>query len=87
MKIIKDECGYIFKDEDLSEFLDATAFAVAQSKKPITNYDRLVSKSPEELAEFIGGDPMHDICPNNCHEDLDRPCKVCVLEWLKQESE
>ena len=55
--------------------------------KPVTNYDRLISKSPEELAEFIGCDPMHDICPNNCHEDPERPCTVCILEWLKREAE
>lgn len=53
--------------------------------KPITNYEMLIRKTPEELAEFIGGDPMHDICPNNCHDDLDRPCKVCVLDWLREE--
>ena len=51
-----------------------------------TNYDRLISKTTEELADFIEGDPMRVICPNNCHDDLDRPCKVCVLAWLKQEA-
>lgn len=53
---------------------------------PKTNADRIRGMSDEELSEFIGDDPMHDICPNNCHEDLDRPCKVCVLDWLKQEA-
>lgn len=56
------------------------------AKRP-TNYERLIRKTPEEMAEFIGGDPMHDICPNNCQDDLDRPCKVCVLDWLKQEAD
>ena len=53
--------------------------------KPKSNADRIRAMTDEELAEFIGDDAMHDICPNNCHDDLDRPCKVCALEWLKQE--
>lgn len=53
--------------------------------KIMTKADEIRAMTDDELAEFIGGDPMHDICPNNCHEDLDRPCKVCALEWLKQE--
>ena len=52
----------------------------------MTNADRIRAMSDKELAEFIGDDPMHDICPNNCHDDLDRPCKVCALDWLKQEA-
>lgn len=50
-----------------------------------TNADRIRSMTDEELADFIGGDPMHDICPNDCHDDLDRSCKVCALDWLKEE--
>lgn len=50
----------------------------------MTNADRIRAMTDEELAEFIGDDAMHDICPNNCQDDLDRPCKVCALEWLKQ---
>jgi len=57
-----------------------------QIEKPQTNADRIRAMTDEKLAEFIGGDPMHDICPNNCHEDLDRLCKVCVLDWLRQEA-
>ncbi len=49
-----------------------------------TNYDLVMEMGIEQLAEFLGDDPTHDICPNNCHDDLDRPCKVCVLEWLKK---
>lgn len=50
-----------------------------------TNADRIRAMSDEELAEFIENDPMYDICPNDCFEDPDRPCKVCVLKWLKEE--
>jgi hypothetical protein len=55
--------------------------------KPITKADCIRSMTDEDLAEFIGHDPMHDICPNNCDDDLDRPCKVCALDWLRQEAE
>lgn len=54
--------------------------------KPQTNADRIRAMTDEELAEFIGDDAMHDICPNDCQDDLDRPCKVCALGWLKQEA-
>lgn len=54
--------------------------------KTATNADRIRDMTDEELAEFIGRDPMHDICPNNCQNDLDRPCKMCVLDWLRQEA-
>lgn len=50
-----------------------------------TNYDRLISKSPEELAEFF---QVHccpfELCgPSNweCKHD----CRQCWLDWLKQE--
>ena len=56
-------------------------------RKPITNADRIRAMSDEELAEFIGDGPLLDICPHNCLEDLDRPCKVCILDWLKEVSE
>lgn len=55
--------------------------------KPITNADYIRAMSDEELAEFIGCDPMYNICPNDCQNDSDRPCKVCALDWLKQEME
>lgn len=57
-----------------------------EDPKPTTKYDLLIRKTPEEMAEFIGSDPMFDICPHNCYNDPGRPCEVCVLEWLKQEA-
>ena len=54
--------------------------------KPITNYDRVHAMNAEGLAEFIGHFPMETICPNNCHEDPERDCAVCVLDWLRQEA-
>lgn len=54
------------------------------SKYKPSNADKLRAMSDEELAEFIWN-AMDDICPNNCHEDPERPCEVCILDWLKQE--
>lgn len=51
----------------------------------MTNADKIRAMTDEELAEFIECDPMYDICPHDCYDDLDRPCNVCVLGWLKQE--
>lgn len=53
--------------------------------KPKTNADRIRAMTDEELAEFIGDDLMYNICPSDCFEDPDRPCKVCALAWLKKE--
>ena len=56
-------------------------------RKSKTKADRIRAMTDEELAEFIGRDPMNDICPNNCENDRDRPCRVCALDWLRQEVE
>lgn len=64
-------------------------------RKPITNYDRIVSKSPEELAKFIefvsaGCDymfpdcPAHESCKRVC--DQNDACRKGWLDWLKQEA-
>ena len=62
-----------------------------------THYDRIISKTPEELATFFaqqeyrkpvfdGWLPLcnHVMGPRMCHED---GCKKCWLDWLKQEVE
>lgn len=58
----------------------------------ITNYDFLISKTPEELAEWILREPsiMHPLighytfCPPGIGGDCPtRPCKQCWLNWLK----
>lgn len=60
-------------------------FYAPTSKTIVTNYDRLVSKSPEDLAayyftEFFKKVPYcHENCP--AHDD----CQMCLLEWLKEE--
>ena len=62
--------------------------------KPITNYDRIISKSPEELAKFMGELPC---CPPGADvKELCYPMDSCAgtdlqvqcwLEWLKQEAD
>lgn len=62
--------------------------------KSVTNYDRIVSKSPYDLAEFLG--QIMDCCWNSgrCGEcDEDCPMYKCcnnqssdnIEDWLKQE--
>lgn len=88
MKIIKDEYGYIFKDEDVSDAADATAFAVAHIKKPITIADRLRAMTEEELAEFFKDTTFCDSCfifQNECGVEK-YSCKQRWLDWLRQEA-
>ena len=58
-------------------------------RKPMTNYERLISKTPEELAETYAGG-----CPNgdrlNCGKyylNGGRDCFNCWLDWLKSSIE
>lgn len=57
-----------------------------EEKKPVTNYDRIVSKSPEELAEFmwIRGCPTAAMCDACIKSSMDKDCKECWLEYLKR---
>lgn len=70
-----------------------TGDGVCERWKPtyITNYDRIISKSPEELAEFLiqdGDCPPErmypDSCPN-CDRVTLKVCYDCWLDWLRQE--
>lgn len=47
--------------------------------KPVTHYDLLVSKSPEELAK-------HLCCPWSICQNMDVECNKCLLDWLKEEA-
>ena len=54
--------------------------------KPVTHYDRITSKTPEELAEWIAS--IYPDCPpdrEGCTNDTD-VCKSCWLDWLRQEA-
>ena len=52
---------------------------------PLTNYDRLVSKTPEELADYFSEltcfpGANRDICKGVAN------CMDCWLNWLRQEA-
>lgn len=61
---------------------------------PITNYDRIVSKTPEELATWIDDYAAYAWCPVDApidpetHECLihDGDCRLCILDWLRKEA-
>lgn len=60
-----------------------------EPKKP-TNYKRLISKSPEELAEFLGeitNDGEYGLCPTTYCKCTERGCAGCWLDWLIEETE
>ena len=59
--------------------------------KPITNYDRIISKSPEELAKWIVEIADCDECEKMhgfrmCGAAPEKACEDCWLDWLKQEA-
>ena len=58
--------------------------------KPITNYDRIISKTPEELAKWIVEIADCDECEEMhgfrmCDAAPDKACEDCWAGWLKQE--
>lgn len=59
---------------------------IAEVIKPKTNADRIRAMSDEELAELLSHGFPQDACDNSCDE-FDRPCKPCVLDWLRKEVE
>lgn len=59
--------------------------------KPCTNYDRIVSKPREELADYLAERSTAPNCTGKCHKDyevygeLRTFCYDCWLDWLNQE--
>lgn len=59
-----------------------------------TNYDVVVSKTPEELAHWIRDYWVAAWCPENAPVDPetkdclmhDGKCELCILDWLRQEA-
>lgn len=61
-----------------------------EPSQPQTNYDRLISKTPEELAIICeDGCPPHYGCPPIKREEmgLRSVCQKCWLDWLKAPAE
>ena len=62
---------------------DCVSYISKDYPKPQTNYDRLISKTPEELARFV---TREDLCALTCGEPCipcDGACERHMLEWLK----
>lgn len=54
---------------------------------PVTNYDRIISKTPEELAAVCADGCCRDIkCPDEFKNEDGLDCRGCWLDWLKQEA-
>ena len=57
-----------------------------------TNYDRIITKTPEELAMLLGAPTI--VSPPWCDMNYDCPyidqdparCDLCALDWLRQEA-
>ena len=56
--------------------------------KLITNYDRIISKTPEELAEWIAEIADHGggRCAPGCYDCTAKTCESAWPDWLKQEA-
>lgn len=85
-------CDFCGKDS-----VDATAFAYAEMKKPITNADRIRAMTDAELANWIDNDVAFwgKWCPNDAPVDPETKdclrnggeCSRCILDWLKEEAD
>lgn len=59
-------------------------------RKLITNYDRIINKTPEELAVFLYATwkQQDAFSKDVCDKCPDTSCQPkCWLDWLKQEAE
>lgn len=72
---------------------DCVSYVPKDYPKPRTNYDSIVSKSPEELADYLAERSVAPNCIGKCHNDyevygeLRTFCHNCWLDWLEQEVE
>ena len=57
-------------------------------RKPVTNYDRLIRKTPEEMAQIMVSGCPPDYPKGECREyeknDGNLDCPKCWLDWLKE---
>ena len=72
-------------------FLERMELMGLTGSKIVTNYDLLISKTPEELAEIMVGDCPPNYPHGDCHEyeryDGNLDCCKCWLDWLKSPAE
>lgn len=73
---------------DLSEIREFFEMKLRQKMKPLTNYDRLTRKSPEEMAEWLG-DMIYPECLCCPAAELGwcEDCHGTMLNWLRSPAE
>lgn len=58
------------------------------ARKPQTNYDRIISKTPEELSDFLCNIASLEDCTSKCPGwAFCRTGHTGILGWLQQEGE
>jgi hypothetical protein len=72
----------IYIDSDGNEHFD---YERDYEPKPTTNYDRIVSKSPEELADWLNAVLTSNVAPYATIRGANKRGKL--LDWLKQGAE
>ena len=73
-------CGHYFREQDFPMCL------LDKTQKPVTNYDRIINMTPEELAVFIAENAGCEWCQVRVDPECDQ-CAGNWLDWLKQEAE
>jgi hypothetical protein len=72
----------IYIDSDGNEHFD---YERDYEPKPITNYDRIISKSPEELADWLNAVLTSNVAPYATIRGANKRGKL--LDWLKKAAE
>lgn len=75
--------AYTYKGRTLKEWADSIS-------DPKTNYDRLISTTPEEMAEWFadyGECPPERGYPDCAKTPTDSNCRDCWLDWLNSPAE
>lgn len=82
-------CWKCIEFQENSDLEDVNISGKFYKKRIITNADRIRSMTDEELAnwyfdKFFPCVPYCSMLQDGCPEHDD--CKICLLEWLRQES-
>ena len=69
------------------EYIKSGDHPAFQWAKSPTNYDLLIRKTPEELAEWFNTmNGIDKICPDYGAHNCQESCRKCWLNWLEQEA-
>lgn len=81
-KCLSETCSNVGYDTSIAK---CTAYI---PPKPITNYDRIINKAPEELADFLYATwkQQDTFSKDVCEKCPDTSCQPkCWLNWLREE--